>query len=94
MPLEGLENGDKIELSQTVDQNFTTDKLLRCNVRLSAPTVITAGATWVFSVLYGAVTYYSRRIPADGRVLEITRIGVPLVAEPQTLLFRLQLEIV
>lgn len=91
---EAFEDGDKLELSQTVNQDFTTDKLLRVNVDLLAPAVATTGATWIFSVLFGATTYYERRIPADGRELEITRIGIPLVAEPQTLLFRLELEIV
>lgn len=93
--IENLSDGDHCEISQAFTGTFTSGPLARIRVVLKAPVLETAGATWVFTVTNtaSAVTYYTRRIAADGRELVISSIGVPIIGTVN-LRLRLALEIV
>ena len=93
---EYFEVGNYIELSQAMAFDFDYQKLVRIAVTLVSPSTATTGVRWRFTATLGAVTFYTRYIPADGRTLTLEDIALSLAAAPAppttvTVLFRLQL---
>lgn len=93
---EYMEIGNYIELTQSAPFAFGYQKLVRLSARLVSPSVATAGVRWRFTAALGAVTFYTRYIPADGREVTITDIALSLAAAPAppttvAVAFRLQL---
>ncbi len=93
---EYFEIGNYIEVTQSVSYEFATQKLVRLLVHVLSPSTTTPGVRWRFTAALGAVTFYTRYIPADGRDLQLSDIALSLAAAPAppttvALTFRLQL---